>query len=47
MTGGSERRAGDGDGGGPTAQVPIGWRRTVDNGAVAYIRYAHTWPSVT
>ncbi|XP_035244399.1 methyl-CpG-binding domain protein 6 [Anguilla anguilla] len=37
MTGGSERGAGDGDGTDASAQVPIGWRRTVDNGAVAYI----------
>ncbi|KAJ8358932.1 hypothetical protein SKAU_G00154570 [Synaphobranchus kaupii] len=37
MTGGSERGAGDRDGPNTTAQVPIGWRRTVESGAVAYI----------
>ncbi|MBN3296173.1 MBD5 protein, partial [Amia calva] len=37
MTGGSESGRGDKDGGTPTAHVPIGWQRTVDGGAVAYI----------
>ncbi|XP_061074808.1 methyl-CpG-binding domain protein 6 [Conger conger] len=37
MTGGSERGAGERAGSSATAQVPIGWRRTVENGAVAYI----------
>lgn len=39
MTGGSECAAGDKDGVPTrTAQVPVGWQRKVEEGAVAYIR---------
>ncbi|XP_060724159.1 mucin-2 [Tachysurus vachellii] len=38
MTGGSEKAAGKKDGGPTlTAQVPVGWQRKVEDGAVAYI----------
>uniref|UniRef100_A0A4W4H7I6 MBD domain-containing protein n=1 Tax=Electrophorus electricus TaxID=8005 RepID=A0A4W4H7I6_ELEEL len=38
MTGGSESAAGEKDGGPTlTAQVPVGWQRKVEDGAVAYI----------
>lgn len=39
MTGGSEKAAGKKDGGPTlTAQVPVGWQRKVEDGAVVYIR---------
>lgn len=39
MTGGSECAVGDKDGVPTrTAQVPVGWQRKVEDGAVAYIR---------
>ncbi|XP_072540863.1 uncharacterized protein mbd6 [Salminus brasiliensis] len=38
MTGGSENAAGEKDGGPTlTAQVPVGWQRKVEDGAVAYV----------
>ncbi len=42
MTGGSESAAGEKDGGTTLiTQIPVGWQRKVDDGAVFYIRYVH------
>lgn len=47
MTGGSESAAGDKDVPGRAAQVPVGWQRRVEDGAVAYIRYTALWQKQT
>ncbi len=42
MTGGSESAVGEKDGGTTRiAQIPVGWQRKVEDGAVSYIRYVH------